>query len=275
MSEKPTPVMPAQILPRQLGRFNVRGAWTLVLREGWRFLEPYPQTIIAPVITTVLFYAIFVLALGGSDRLLNNGLPYVTFLLPGLVMMAVAQNAFAQSAVSILLSKIQGNLVDVLMAPISPLELTIGYVSGGVMRGLAVGITSVAALWMFAPITIAYPMYVVGYAVLGSALLSLLGVLTGIWAEKFDHMATVQNFVIMPATFLSGTFYTLDQLPEKWQSVCLLNPFFYMIDGFRYGFTGQAEGSILVGLLLMAVCNAALFAVAWYMFRIGYRLKAG
>ncbi len=262
------------IQPRRLGRVNWLGLWTLIRREVWRFVEVYPQTIIAPVVTTILFYAIFSLAFGGGERVMSDGTSYMRFVLPGLVMMAMAQNAFANTSSSLLLSKIQGNIVDIIMAPLSPLELTFGYVAGGVLRGLAVGAASLLAVWVFSPMEVRDWLNVIGYAVLGSAMLSSLGLATGIWSEKFDHMATVQNFIILPATFLSGTFYSLDQLPPAWRSACLYNPFFYMNDGFRHGFTGSADGNSGFGIASLIICNVAAFALCWAMFRSGYRLKA-
>lgn len=259
--------------PRSLGPVNLLGLWTLTRREIARFVEVYPQTITAPLVTTLLFYAVFALALGGAERTIL-GLPYMAYLAPGLVMMSMAQNAFANSSTSLVLSKVQGNIVDLLMAPLSPLEMTLGYTLGSVARGVSVGVVTLAVLWLFAPLRLADPASILIFGILGSMMLGLMGLITGIWSEKFDHMATAQNFIVMPATFLSGTFYAVQQLPENWRFLCHLNPFYYMIDGFRYGLTGIAEASPALGALVLLASNLALFFVAWNMFRSGTRLKS-
>jgi ABC-2 type transport system permease protein len=201
-------------------------------------------------------------------------MPYLTFLVPGLIMMSMAQNAFANTSSSLVISKVQGNIVDVLMPPISPLELTIGYMTGGVVRGLLIGIISILALAAFVDVPLAHPGFILFHALMGSTMLALLGLVGGIWSEKFDHLATVQNFIIMPATFLSGTFYTADKLPEAWRFLCHLNPFFYMIDGFRYGFIGVSDGTLEIGIGVMVVVNAALMTAAFGMIDAGYKLKS-
>ncbi len=259
--------------PRVLGPVNWLGLWTLTGKETNRFLKVYAQTIVAPVITTLLFYLVFSLALGGASRTIGD-LPYMTFLAPGLIMMSMAQNAFANTSSSMVISKVQGNIVDVLMPPLSAAELTLGFTLGGIVRGLVVGIVSVLvlALLMHLPIfNIGYMLY---HAVMGSMMLALLGLIGGIWSNKFDHLAAVQNFIVMPATFLSGTFYTVDRLPEGWRFLCHLNPFFYMIDGFRYGFIGISDGTLGTGLLVMGTINVLLLGVAYWMIATGYKLKS-
>ncbi len=264
---------PAHLGPRILGNVNWLGLWTLTGKETGRFIKVYAQTIVAPVITTLLFYLVFSLALGGSSRTIGD-LPYMTFLAPGLIMMSMAQNAFANTSSSMVISKVQGNIVDVLMPPLSPMELTAGYTLGGIARGLAVGMVSVLVLALLMEI----PVYDIGYmayhAIMGSMMLALLGLIGGIWSNKFDHLAAVQNFIIMPATFLSGTFYTVDRLPEGWRFLCHLNPFFYMIDGFRYGFIGVSDGTLGTGLVVMAVINMLLITLAYKMIASGYKLKS-
>jgi ABC-2 type transport system permease protein len=258
--------------PRQFGTVNWLGLWTLTGKETMRFVKVYAQTIIAPVITTLLFYAVFTLALGGSQRTVH-GIPYMEFLPPGLIMMSMAQNAFANTSSSLVISKLQGNIVDILMAPLSPLEFTLGYTLGGVARGLAVGFASILSLAAFSNMAILHVEFILFHAVMGAMMLALLGVLGGLWSEKFDHMAAVQNFIIMPATFLSGTFYTADRLPEGWRFLCHLNPFFYMIDGFRYGFIGLSDDTLGTGVVVMLVTNAVLLALAYRMIVAGYKLK--
>ena len=263
---------PSILQPRNLGNVNWLGLWTLTSKETIRFVKVYTQTIVASVVSTLLFYIVFAIALGGGQRVVH-GIPYLEFLPPGLIMMSMAQNAFANTSSSLVISKVQGNIVDILMAPLSPMEFTLGYTLGGIARGLAVGIVSILSLASFADMTILHFGYVAYHAVMGSMMLALLGVVGGMWSEKFDHMAAVQNFIVMPATFLSGTFYTADRLPESWQFICHLNPFFYMIDGFRYGFIGISDGTLGVGLVVMALTNAVLLLTAYRMIVSGYKLK--
>jgi ABC-2 type transport system permease protein len=257
--------------PRAVGAVNWRGLGTLIKRETGRFLNVWVQTVAAPVMTMILFYAVFALALGGAGA--GRGAEFLAFLAPGLIMMMMAQNAFANSTSSLIIAKMQGNIVDILIAPLSPAELCVGYVIGAVARGLAVGAAGACALALIAPVSVADLGTIVLFAVLGTTMLGALGLLAGLWAEKFDHMAAITNFVVTPLTFLSGTFYSLDRLPEVWQHVALANPFFYMIDGFRAGFTGAAEGSLAFGAAYLAVINVALLAAGWALVRSGYKIK--
>jgi ABC-2 type transport system permease protein len=259
--------------PRKIGFVNWLGLYVLIGKEAGRFLKVYGQTVLAPVINTVLFYIVFSFALGGGQRSIG-GLPYLTFLTPGLIMMSMAQNAFANTSSSIVISKIQGNIVDVLMPPLSAFELTTGYAIGGIARGLVVGVASVAILGWFADLGIAHFDYIFYYAVMGSMMLALMGIVGGLWAEKFDQLAAVQNFIVMPATFLSGTFYTADRLPAAWRFLAHINPFFYMIDGFRYGFIGVSDGTLHIGLVYIAVVNVLLIAAAYRMIATGYKIKS-
>ncbi|HZH29085.1 MAG TPA: ABC transporter permease [Azospirillaceae bacterium] len=263
----------ASLAPRHVGTVNWIGLWTLYAKEVKRFLKVYTQTIAAPVVTTLLFYAVFALALGGVVRMAGN-VPFLQFLGPGLVMMAMTQNAFANTSSSVMISKVQGNIVDVLMPPLSAMELLIGYVGGGVTRGILVGAVTAATIWIFVPLGLHSVFFIVYHAVMASMLLSLLGVIGGIWSEKFDHMAAVTNFVVQPLAFLSGTFYTIDRLPPAFWWAAHFNPFFYMIDGFRYGFIGRSDGTLAIGVAVLAVTNAALFWLAHAMLARGYKLKA-
>jgi ABC-2 type transport system permease protein len=261
---------------RAIGVINWLGFWTLYAREVRRFFKVATQTIAAPVVTTLLFLAVFVLALGGAGGASRSvgGVSFAEFLTPGLIMMSIMQNAFANTSSSLVISKIQGNIVDVLMPPLSGGELTLAYALGGVTRGIVVGAAVSLAIWCFVPLRIADLAAVAFNAVAASLLLSLLGVLAGIWAEKFDHMAAVTNFIVTPLSFLSGTFYSVDRLPEGWRFVAHLNPFFYMIDGFRYGFIGHADGSLAVGMAVLIGVNAALLLLCFRLIASGYRLKA-
>ncbi len=259
--------------PRPVGVVNWIGLWTLYSKEVHRFAKVFTQTLLAPIVTTLLFLAIFTLALGARVRGVAD-VPLAVFLAPGLIMMAILQNAFANTSSSIVISKIQGNIVDVLMPPLNAWELSLGYALGGVTRGVVVGAATGVGMWLFVPITIANPLLVVFHALAASLMLSLLGLIGGIWADKFDHIATVTNFVVMPFSFLSGTFYSIERLPEAFQIVERLNPFFYAIDGFRAGFIGRADADPLLGAAVMLVVNAALFALCLRLFATGYKLKA-
>jgi len=259
--------------PRHYGAVNWLGFRTLLMKEIRRFLKVYFQTILAPVVTTLLFLAVFALALGRVAATVK-GVPFVQFLAPGLIMMAMVQNAFANTSSSLIIAKVQGNIVDMLMPPLSPAEQTFAIALGGVARGAVVGLAVgiVMALLVDMPIH-SLPM-IVFHGLMGSMMLSLLGMIGGIWADKFDHMAAVTNFIITPLSFLSGTFYSIDRLPEGFHAFALMNPFFYMIDGFRYGFIGQADGSIVVGIAVLGLSNLLLLAAAWVMLARGYKLKA-
>jgi len=252
---------------------NWRGLWTLYLREVHRFLKVGMQTVAAPVVTTLLFLAIFLLALGSQHRSIN-GSPFLAFLAPGLIMMAMVQNAFANTTSSLMIAKFQGSIVDLLMPPLSPLELTLGLALGGVTRGLVVGVVVAAAMAVVVPIHLVAPALALFHAVAASLLLSVLGIIGAIWADKFDHIAAVTNFIVTPLSFLSGTFYSIKQLPQVWQGVALWNPFFYMIDGFRSAFIGRADGSIVVGIIVMTALNAALLALCHVLIARGWKLKA-
>jgi len=216
---------------------------------------------------------VFVLAIGRSS-LLVAGVPFAQFLAPGLVMMAMTQNAFANTSSSLIIAKVQGNIVDVLMPPLSALELTVAFALGGVIRGLLVGLAVGAVMIWVVPMPLIQPLLVLYHAVMASLMLSLLGMIGGIWADKFDHMAAVTNFLVTPLSFLSGTFYTLDRLPEGFRQVALANPFFYMIDGFRAGFIGHADGSLGLGILIVGLADLVLALLAYRMFKTGYKLKA-
>jgi len=264
---------PSPLAPRRLGAVNWLGLWTLTAKEIRRFLKVYFQTIIAPVVTTLLFLAVFALAIGRASVNVA-GVPFAEFLAPGLIMMAMAQNAFANTSSSLIISKVQGNIVVVLLPPLSALEQTLAFAAGGVARGLVVGVAVTAVMALFVPMTMYAPLLVVYHAVMASLMLSLLGMVGGIWADKFDHMAAVTNFIVTPLSFLSGTFYTVERLPDGFRQIAFANPFFYMIDGFRYGFIGHADGSLWVGATVVAVTDLALAWVAYRMFKTGYKLKA-
>jgi ABC-2 type transport system permease protein len=255
------------------GDLNLIGMWTLYEKEVRRFVKVISQTILAPIVTTLVFLAIFALALGGEGRSVG-GMPFLAFLAPGLATMAIVQNAFSNTSSSLMIAKIQGNIVDYLMPPLGPGELLFGLTLGGVTRGVVVGVTVFLVMLPFVELPMARPLLVAFHVLAASAMLSLLGVLAALWAEKFDQMAMVTNFVVTPLSFLSGTFYSIHDLPDGLELVALANPFFYMIDGVRHGVTGHAEGDWRLGVLILIAVNLALWRFTLHLFRIGYRLKA-
>jgi ABC-2 type transport system permease protein len=265
--------VPAAFRVRRIGRVNGRGLGALIYKEVRRFIAVGIQTVAAPMVTTMLYLAIFTLALGRSSRTIGD-VPFSFFLAPGLIMMAMVQNAFANTSSSIVSAKMQGNIVDVLMAPLSPNELCAGFAIGGLVRGLVVGLTVALTMMVFVQFEVLHVWVAIYYAVTSSLLLSLLGIAGGIWAQKHEQMAVVSNFIITPLSFLSGTFYSVTQLPQPWQSLAHVDPFFYMIDGFRYAFIGHAEGSLAIGAVVMMAGNAGLWLLCRWMFQSGYRLKA-
>jgi len=259
--------------PRAVGRVNWRGLWTLYRKEVKRFLNVYLQTLAAPMVTALLFFMIFNLALGRAVET-AGGVPYPQFLAPGLIMMTLVQNAFANTSSSILIAKVQGNIVDVLMPPLSAAELTAGFALGGVTRGLLVGLAVLVGLLPFVSVRIHDPAAILYFGFMAALMLSLLGMIGGIWAEKFDHVAAVQNFIVTPLSFLSGTFYSIERLPADWHFAAFVNPFFYMIDGLRYGFIGHADGDVATGAIVVLLADLALLAWAHRMVATGYKLKA-
>jgi ABC-2 type transport system permease protein len=260
---------------RLMGRVNWIGFWTLFMKEVRRFVKVYMQTIVAPVAMALLFYVVFSLVIGSGATARTAGpVPFFSFLAPGLIMMAMSQNAFANTSSSVMIAKVQGNIVDVLMTPISPTEMAFAYVLGGIARGMIVGLATAVAMDLFLPVRVADLGIVLLFGVLGTMLLSLLGIIGAIWADKFDHIAAVTNFIVTPLTFLSGTFYSVDRFPPVLRAIAHFNPFFYMIDGFRYGFTGHAEGSLLLGAFIMIAINLGLLILCHAMLASGYKLKA-
>lgn len=260
------------LTPRKIKGMNWIGLQTLVKKEVGRFINVYTQTIIAPVVTTLLFYAVFALAFGGVARTIGD-MPYLTFLAPGLVMMTMVQNAFANTSSSMVIGKVQGNIVDILMPPLSPTELYLGFVIGGIARGLMVGVVVITVVSIFVGLNIHSIPHILAFAILGNMMLASIGLAAGIWSQKFDHIAAVTNFLVTPLTFLSGTFYSIHQLPEIWHVMAEYNPFFYMIDGFRYGFIGHADGSLMTGFVMLFVVNILLVWLNLWMLKTGYKIK--
>ena len=263
---------------RQYGAFNGLGLWTLYQREVGRFLKVWMQTVFAPVVTTLLFMTVFKLAFGDRGQLTGDfeGLRYNDFLAPGLIMMAILQNAFANTSSSLVQAKFNSTHVDFLMPPLSPLELTLAFLGGAVTRallialicGLAIQLSGLASL----PIRHVWP--ILWFSLTSAIILGAIGILGGVWADKFDHLAAVTNFIIVPMTFLSGTFYDVKVMVEPFESIAHFNPIFYMIDGYRYGHIGVANGSLGIGVAYTGLMALASSVAVWAMFRDGYKLKA-
>ena len=251
---------------------NPRGFLTLFYKEVLRFWKVLLQTLVAPVMTTLLYLLVFGHVLEGRIEAFP-GVSYTSFLVPGLIMMAVIQNAFANSSSSLIQSKVGGNIIFLLLAPLSHLEFFGAFVLAACVRGMLVGLgVWLAAVW-FVPLTLAHPVYLALFVLLGSATLGALGVIAGIWAEKFDQLAGFQNFIVLPLSFLSGVFYSIHSLPAFWLTLSHFNPFFYMIDGFRYGFFGVSDVSPLLSLTVIGVFFLALAGVALGMLKTGYKLR--
>jgi ABC-2 type transport system permease protein len=259
--------------PRDYHGVNWEGLKTLYRREVLRFWKVGLQTICAPVVTTLLYMMIFVVAMRGA-RPAIEGVPFAAFVGPGLIMMSILNNAFANSSSSLVQAKLMGTAVDFLTPPLSPGELAVGFTAGAVTRGILVGFVTAATVWPFSRFGLAHPLAVIYFSLMASVVMALVGVVTGLWSEKFDHLAAVTNFIVMPMTFLSGTFYRVTALPPPFDTVSRFNPFFYMIDGFRYGFIGRSDGSILVGVGYTFGLAVVLSAVIYWIFRTGWRLKS-
>ena len=252
--------------------FQALGFLTLLKKEMLRFFKVSFQTVAAPVLTALLYLLIFSHVLEGNVKVFE-GIGYTSFLVPGLVMMSVLQNAFANSSSSVIQSKITGNIVFVLLPPLSHWELYAAYVIAAMVRGMVVGFgVFIVTVW-FTHISFVSPLWILSFALLGSALLGTLGLIGGVWADKFDQIAAFQNFFIMPMTFLSGVFYSVKSLPAFWQGLSHLNPFFYMVDGFRYGFFGKSDVSPWVSLGVVAAALGVVAAIALRMLSSGYKLR--
>ena len=252
--------------------FSLEGAGPLFRKEVLRFWKVSFQTIGAPVLTALLYLLIFGHVLEDHVQVYDN-VAYTGFLLPGLVMMSVLQNSFANTSSSLIQSKVTGNLVFLLVTPLSHWAWYAAYVGASMVRGLAVGTGVFLVTAAFVPVSFAQPLWIVVFAVLGSGLLGSLGLIAGLWAEKFDQMAAFQNFIIMPMTFLSGVFYSIHSLPPFWQKVSHLNPFFYMIDGFRYGFFGRSDVSPWLSLGIVGVAFLVVGGIAMHLLRTGYKIR--
>jgi ABC-2 type transport system permease protein len=250
----------------------VTGFPTLLYKEVLRFWKVSFQTVAAPVLSGILYLAVFAHALAGHVQVFP-GVTYTQFLVPGLAMMAMLQNAFANSSSSLIQSKITGNIVFILLPPLTPLEIFLAYLLASVVRGLVVGLGVFATICWIVPIPVLHPLWALAFALVGSALLGALGIIAGLWSEKFDQLAAFQNFLVLPLTFLAGAFYSIHSLPPLWQAVSMLNPFFYAIDGFRYGFFGQSDVAPETSLAFASAAFAALSWLTLQLLRRGYKLR--
>ena len=258
---------------RRFGLVNWYGTWTLYKKEVLRFLIVWIQTIFSPLISSLLFLLVLSLAIG-ADRGDVLGVPFITFLAPGLISMQVIQQSFSHSSSSFMIGKIQGNIVDLLYAPLSASEVTISVALAAVTRSVMIAIVSIIVFKFIIEIEITNYLLLVTFTLLSSFILGNIGIIAGLWAEKFDHMATVTNFVIVPLSFLSGTFYSIERLPEILQMISKVNPFFYMIDGFRYSFIGKADGSIFIGLIYLSVLSFVSWFITYLLYKKGYKIKS-
>lgn len=257
-----------------LNGINWGGLMTLYIKEVRRFFKVQLQTVWAPAVTTMLYLIIFTVALGRSGRLVL-GVPFADFIAPGLIVMAMLQNSFANSSFSLLVGKMQGTIVDYLMPPLSTGELIVALVGAAVTRAFLVGcaVWFVMLWWPGVHVGVAQPLSVLFFGLMGSMMLAFLGLLTSIWAEKFDHAAAISNFIVAPLSLLSGTFYSVDALSPAFRAISHANPFFYVISGFRHGFLGEADSPVMVGAAVLVAINLALFAACYALLRSGWKIK--
>jgi len=253
--------------------YNYLCIYTLFKKEVFRFLKVGIQTVVGPAISSLLFLAVFLLALGRSVNQINN-VSLAEFIAPGLIMMTMLQNSFANAASSIGQSKFKGNIVDILMAPLSDYELAIGYIMGSVARGVICGTVTFIGIILFVPLSVYSYSALFFYTLMGCLMMGTMGTMVGIWADKWDQQQGITNFIVLPLTFLSGTFYSISRLPEFWQNFALFNPFFYNIDGFRFAFIGKSDSEIILGGIVLIFLNIFLFFSCYLMFKKGYKLKS-
>ena len=258
---------------RRFGLINWIGFWTLYQKEALRFLIVWIQTIFSPLISSLLFLLVLSLAIG-NERGDVLGVSFITFLAPGLIAMQVIQQAFSHSSSSFMIGKIQGNIVDILYAPLSTGEVITAITLASITRSIMIAFVSIVVFYFIIDFEIKNYITLITFTFLSSFILGALGIIAGLWAEKFDHMATITNFVIVPLSFLSGTFYSIDRLPDFLQSISKANPFFYMIDGFRYSMLGQSDGSILVGVIYLFILAIVIWLASYLLYKRGYKIKS-
>ena len=258
---------------RRFGLINWTGFWTLYKKEVLRFMIVWIQTLLSPIVSSLLFLMVLAVAIGSgrSDML---GFPFITFLAPGSIAMQIIQQAFSHSSSSFMIGKIQGNIVDILYAPLSAGEVTLAVTLAAVSRSIMIAVVSICVFYFLVDIQIRNIYSLVFYTFISSFILGSIGIIVGLWAEKFDHMASATNFLIVPLSFLSGTFYTINNLPEFLQIISKCNPFFYMIDGFRYSFLEQSDGSIFIGGLYLFVLAILMWLASYLLYKRGYKIKS-
>lgn len=257
---------------RRFGRVNWLGLYTLAMREVMRFASVWTQTLLAPLVTAALFLVIFSIAIGPA-RGDVMGVSFTAFIAPGILTMTVIQNAFANTSSSIVISKVQGNIVDTLMPPLSAGELVLGYLAGGIVRGVMVAVAIGLGILLVLDIPVAHPFLALIFVVLGSAMMGAVGIVAGVFANKFDQIAAITNFIVTPLAFLSGTFYSVSALPPVLYEITHVNPVFYLIDGVRFSVLGVSDSTPWLGLVVCSATTLAVCMLAWWMFRTGYRLK--
>ena len=262
-----------QIGVRRFGLVNWIGFYSLYVKEVSRFLIVWAQTLLSPLVSSLLFLSVLTLALG-NDRGDVLGYSFISFLAPGLIVMSIVQQSFSHSVSSLMIGKIQGNIIDTLLAPLSAIEVTLAIIFAAVTRGLVILIISIVVFSLIVEIHIYSIFYIFIGAFLGTFILGALGFITGLWAEKFDHTATITNFIITPLSFLSGVFYSIERLPDFFQSISKINPFFYIIDICRFGFLGTSDGSIGIGLVYLTILSIIVWLISYYLYKIGYKIKS-
>ena len=258
---------------RRFGKINWIGVWTLYKKEVLRFLVVWAQTIFSPIVTSLLFLLVLSLAIG-SDRGEVLGVSFINFLAPGLIAMQVIQQAFSHSSSSFMIKKIDGSIVDILYAPLSPGEVTFAVIMSATTRSIVIAFISIIIFSLIIKIKISSYLFLIIFTFLSSFILGAIGMIAGLWAEKFDHMATITNFFIVPLSFLSGTFYSINNLPSFLQTISKFNPFFYMIDGFRYSFIEKSDGSIFIGSIYLAILGILFWFISYLLYKKGYKIKS-
>lgn len=269
-SEQPDP--DSLLGHRALPAFAWTPTWTLFRKEVLRFARVWLQTIAAPLVTTLLYLLVFGHALGGHIHI-YPGVSYIAFIVPGLMMMSVLQNAFANSSSSLIQAKVTGNIIFVLLSPLRPTEIFLAMTAASIVRGIAVGLAILLLAMLFLHLPLQHPFWVLIFTILGAGGMGALGIVAGLWAEKFDQIAGFQNFLIMPLTFLAGVFYSVQSLPGIWRQLSMVNPFFYIVDGFRYGFFGDADLSVWASLAVALAFFLVSAAAAWRLLASGYKLR--
>ncbi len=262
-----------QIKVIRFGTVNWVGFWSLYVKEVSRFFVVWAQTLLSPLVSSLLFLSVLTLAIG-NERGNVLGFPFISFLAPGLIVMSMIQQSFSHTVSSLMISKMQGNIIDTLFAPLTAVEVTFALILAAVTRSLFILIISITAFSLIVDLSIDNIFYIFIGSFLGSFILGSLGFITGLWAEKFDHTATITNFIITPLSFLSGVFYSIDKLPEFFQLASKANPFFYIIDITRFGFLGTSDGSVNFGIIYLLIISFIMWFISYYLYKIGYKIKS-